>query len=67
MLQFRVEITNEKIKERNEKRKAGRWEKERERKGREEGNERREGRKKIETFINLQFLYLVPFTCDFMV
>ena len=29
--------------------------------------ERKERRTKIETFINLQFLYLVPFTCDFMV
>lgn len=41
MLQFRVEITNEKIKERNEKRKAGGGRKRgREKEGRKERKER---------------------------
>ena len=57
-LQSRVETSNERTKERNEKR-----EKETERKGRKEGKRGgREGRKKRETFVNLQLLYLVPFT-----
>ena len=32
-------------------------------KRKERRKERREGGKKRETFVNLQFLYLVPFTC----